>query len=74
MAALRVGDRVLFEAKFWRVESLGRHAYHRVGDQIIADGELHATLLLESDPPGSQPPHRVVLPEGKWDEARLLEE
>jgi hypothetical protein len=71
MAALRVGDRVLFEAKTWRVDSLGRHAYRRAGDQMIAEGELHATLLLEAAPPG-QPPHRIVLSESKWDEARLL--
>jgi hypothetical protein len=73
MAALRVGDRVLYEGKSWRVESLGRHAYHREGDQMIAGGELHAVLLLEAELPG-QPPHKVVLSEGQWDEARLLEE
>ena len=39
-------------------ELLGRHAYHRQGGQMIAGGELHAVLLLESDPPGSQPPFR----------------
>ena len=73
MAVLRVGDRVLYEGKSWRVESLGRHAYHREGDQMIAGGELHAVLLLEAESPG-QPPHKVVVPEGRWDEARLLEE
>jgi hypothetical protein len=72
MAALRVGDRVLYDGKTWRVESLGRHAYHREGDQMIAGGELHAVLLLEAESPG-QPSHKVVVPEGKWDEVRLLE-
>jgi hypothetical protein len=73
MAALRVGDRVLFEVKTWRVDSLGRRAYPRVGAKIV-NGELYATLLLEADPPGSQLPHRIVLSESKWDEAQLLEE
>jgi hypothetical protein len=73
MAALRVGDRVLLEGKTWRVDSLGRRAYPRVGAKTV-NGELYATLLLEADPPGSQPPHRIVVPESKWDEARLLEE
>ena len=73
MAALRVGDRVLSDGKSWRVESLGRHAFHRVGDQMIAGGELYATLLLEAESPG-QPLHKVVVPEGKWGEARLLDE
>ena len=41
---------------------------------MIADGELHATLLLEADPPGSQPPFKIVVAESKWDEVRLLEE
>jgi hypothetical protein len=72
MAVLRVGDRVLFEQKTWRVESLGRRADHRAGARIT-DGELYATLLLEAASPG-QPPHKVVLSERKWDEARLLKE
>jgi len=74
MATLRVGDRVLYEDKIWRVTSLGRHAYHREGDQMIASGELHAVLLLEADSPGSQPPFKTVVPESRWDEVRLLEE
>jgi len=74
MPALRVYDRVLYEGKTWRVTSLGRNAYRRKGDKTIADGELYVILLLEADPPGSQPPYKIVLPEGKWDEARLLEE
>jgi hypothetical protein len=74
MAVLRVGDRVLFEQKTWRVESLGRRDYHREGDRMIAEGELYATLLLEGEPPGRQPPYRIVVPEGKWDEARPLKE
>ena len=41
---------------------------------MIAGGELHAVLLLESDPPGSQPPFKAVVAEGEWDEVRLLEE
>lgn len=73
MAVLRVGDRVAFEEKTWRVESLGRNAYQRRGDKTIADGELYVILLLEADPPGNQPPYKVVLPEGKWDEVQLLE-
>jgi hypothetical protein len=73
MAALRVGDRVLYDGKSWRVESLGRHAYHREGDQMIAGGELHAVLLLDAEMPGQQP-HKVVVPESAWDETRLLEE
>ena len=72
MATLRVGDRVLYEGKIWRVNSLGRHAYHREGDQMIADGELHAVLLLEADPPGGQLPFKTVVPENEWDEVRLL--
>lgn len=72
MAVLRVGDRVLFEEKTWRVESLGRRAHHRGGARIT-DGELYAVLLLEATSPG-QPPHKIVLSESKWDEARLLEE
>jgi len=74
MAALHVGDRVLYEGKRWRVNSLGRHAYHREGNHMIADGELHAVLLLEANPLGSQPPFKVVVPESEWDEVRLLEE
>ena len=73
MATLRVGDRVLYEGKIWRVNSLGRHAYHREGDQMIASGELHAVLLLETDPPGSQPPFKTVVPESRWNEVRILE-
>jgi hypothetical protein len=72
MAALRVGDRVLFEGKSWRVESLGRRAYPRVGARTT-NGELYAILLLEAESPG-QPPHKIVLSEGQWDEARVLEE
>jgi hypothetical protein len=71
---LRVGDRLLYEGKTWRVVSLGRHAYQREGAEMIANGELHAVLLLEADPPGSQQPFRMTLPEGSWDEVRLLEE
>ena len=74
MPALRVGDSVLYEGKTWRVDSLGRHACHREGDQMIAGGELHAVLLLEADLPGSQPPYKTVVPESRWDEVRLLEE
>jgi hypothetical protein len=73
MAALRVGDRVLFEVKTWRVDSLGRRAYPRVGAKIV-NGELYATLLLEVDLPGSPPTYRIVVPESQWDEVRLLEE
>ena len=65
MPALRVGDSVLYEGKTWRVDSLGRHTYHREGDQMIAGGELHAVLLLEADPPGSQPTYKMVVPESK---------
>lgn len=71
---LRVGDRVWYEAKAWRVLSLGRHAYHREGAEMIADDERHAVLLLEADPPGSQPPYRITVPERRWDEVSLLEE
>ncbi len=74
MPALRVGDRVLYEGKTWRVDALERHAYHREGDKMIADGELHAILLLEADPPGSQPPFKTVVTERRCDEVRLLEE
>jgi hypothetical protein len=74
MATIRVGDRVLFEGKTWRVDSLGQHAYRRQGTQTIVSGELYATLLLEVDPPGSQPPFKIVVPESDWDEVRLLEE
>ena len=70
---LRVGDRVLYDGKTWRVFSLGRDAYHREGREMIANAELHAVLLLEADPPGSQPPFRTTLPESRWDESRLLE-
>jgi hypothetical protein len=71
MVVLRVGDRVLFEEKTWRVESLGRRADHRSGARI-ADGELYAMLLLEAEPPG-QPRHKIVVSERRWGEARLLE-
>jgi hypothetical protein len=77
MAALRVGDRVLYEGKPWRVTSLGREAFRREGDQMIANDELHAILLLEAGSPGARParpPYSTALSEGKWDEARLLEE
>ncbi len=74
MATVRVGDRVLFEGKTWRVDSLGQHAYQREGSQKIVNGELYATLLLEVDPPGSQPPYKIVVPESRWDEVRLLDE
>jgi hypothetical protein len=74
MAALRVGDRVLYEGKAWRVDALGRDAFHRECDKMVANGEPHAVLLLEADPPGSQPPFKQVVPESKWDEVRLLEE
>jgi hypothetical protein len=70
MAALRVGDRVLYEGKTWRVESLGRRAYPRVGAKTV-NGELYATLLLEAESPG-QPSYKIVVPEGAWNEARLL--
>jgi hypothetical protein len=72
MAVLRVGERVLFEEKTWRVESLGRRVHHRAGAKIT-DGELYAMLLLEATSPG-QPPHKIVPSESKWGEARLLEE
>jgi hypothetical protein len=65
---------VLYDGKTWRVNSLGRHASQRRGDKSIANGQLYAVLLLEADPPGIQPPYKIVLPESKWDEARLLEE
>jgi hypothetical protein len=73
MAVLRVYDRVLYEGKTWRVDSLGCDALHREGDRLANRCELYATLLLEADPPGSQPPYKTVVPEAKWDEARLLE-
>jgi hypothetical protein len=41
---------------------------------MTANGALYATPLLEADPPGSQPPYKIVLPDGKWDEARRPEE
>ena len=74
MAAIRVGDRVLFEGKTWRVDSLGQHAYRREDTQTIVNGELYATLSLELDPSGSQLPRKVIVPESHWDEVRLLEE
>ena len=74
MSALRVGDRVLYDGKTWRVTSLGRDAYHREGNKMVVNGALYAMLLLEVDPPGSQPPYKIVLPENRWEEARLLEE
>jgi len=51
MAAIRVGDRVLYEGKRWRVDSLGQHAYQREGTQTIINGEPYATLLLQADSP-----------------------
>ncbi len=72
-AALRVGDRVFYEGTTWCVTSLGRHTLHRRGDATITYGELYAILLLEADPAEGQPPHKIVLPESKWDEVRLLE-
>jgi len=74
VADLRVGDRVLYEGKTWRVTSLGREAFYREGDKLIANGNLYATLLLEADPPGSQPPFTTTLSEANWDEVRLLGE
>ena len=74
MAALNVGDRVLYEGKAWRVVSLAHHAFQRRGGEIVAKGELHATLLLDADPPGSQPPYKIVVAESVWDEVRLLED
>lgn len=74
MAALQVGDRVSYDGKTWIVTRLAHHALRREGDKIVPLGELHATLLLEADPPGSQPPHKTVVPESHWDEVRLLEE
>jgi hypothetical protein len=53
MPALRVGDRVPYDGKTWRVELLGHHTYHREGDKMSIDDELHATLLLEADRRGS---------------------
>jgi hypothetical protein len=72
MVVLRVGDRVDYESKTWRVESLGRRALLRRGAKTI-NGELYAMLLLEADLPGSKPTYRIVVPESRWDEARLLE-
>jgi hypothetical protein len=69
----RVGDRVFYEGKTWRVFSLGQDAYQRAGRKMVANGELHAVLLLEANPPGSQPPLRAILPKSRWDEVRLLE-
>jgi hypothetical protein len=40
---------------------------------MTATGALCAMLLLEADPPGSQPPYKIVLPESQWDDVRLLE-
>ena len=74
MSALRVGDRLSYDGKTWRVTSLGRDAYHREGNKMVVNGALYAMLLLEADPPGSQPPYKIVLPESEWDEARLLGE
>lgn len=74
MVELRVGDRVLYEGKTWRVTSLGRDAFYRVGDKLIVNDALYATLLLEADPPGSQPPYKIALPEAKWDDVRMVGE
>jgi hypothetical protein len=74
MAAPRVGDRVLYDGKTWRANSLGRRDYHREGDKSIANGQLYAVLLLEANRPCSQPPFKVVVPESRWEEVRLLEE
>ncbi len=38
---------------------------------MAVNGALYATLLLETDPPGSQPPYKIVLPENRWDEGRV---
>ncbi len=70
---LRVGDRVLHDGKTWLVDSLGRDAYRREGKQVIANRGLHAVLLLEANPPGSQAPFKTRVPESRWDEVRLLE-
>jgi len=73
MPAFRVGDRVVFEGKVWRVTSLGRHAYHRLGDRMIANGELHAVLLLELDQPDDESATRTVVAESRWGEITLDE-
>ena len=53
--------------------SLERHAFHGEEAKTLADGELHAVLELDPDPPGSQAPFRAVVPESRWDDVRLLE-
>ena len=73
MAALQVGDRVSYDGKAWRVTRLAHHTLRREGDKVVPAGELYATLLLDADPPGSQPPYKTVVPESKWDEVRLLD-
>ena len=73
-AALRVGDRLLYEGETWRVTSLGRYTLHGRGDSTITYGELYAVLRLEAVLPEGRPPRKIVLAESKWDEARLLEE
>ena len=73
LAAVRVGDRVLYEGKTWRVTSLGREAFRREGDQMTANDALHAIRLLEADPPRDSA-SSAALSEGKWDEVELLED
>lgn len=73
-AALRVGDRLLYEGDTWRVTSLGRYTLHGRIDSMIAYGELYAILRLEADPPEGKPSRKIVLAESKWDEVRPLEE
>jgi hypothetical protein len=73
MAALRVGDRVLYDGKRWHVDALGLDAVYRLANKTVVDGELHAILVLEVERPGSQPPYKVVVPESRWDEVRLLD-
>jgi hypothetical protein len=70
---LWVGDRVLYDGKRWLVASLERHAFHGEEAKTLADGELHAVLELDPDPPGSQAPFRAVVPKSRWDDVRLLE-
>jgi hypothetical protein len=72
MKALEVGDRVLYEGKTWRVTRLAHHALCREADRTVPLDEFQATLLLEAEPLGSQPPFKIYLPESSWDELRLL--